>query len=745
MATFENREAWFDQELKRQLEESGVDFAAVEAVLLRRIRECEDMGILSLLRIDEMPSSEKIEQVERELFSQITQYSEYDEPVDECLKSDVDLSEKEWKRLIVKLYERLQPVVKLPPWEQQLMAPGNEPTAGHWEAVESVLFDRISRCDEQLHESWVRYETKEEPAPASTLESAEELLDEQIGKETIKPFWEQIIRGEEIVPFAHWERIEERLFSAVANQPELAIRKQPFWYLIEHYSSLLRAIGVAGAAAGIVVGAIAGFNAYQQSRQDVPTVVYQLGGRAAESLSMAASLGDRCTMVDGGSATLVNSHGFIEMRNSALVHFDKMSKNEVKYRVDFSSSGGPVTNSRISFCVYPRKKNQTFAVTTPDYSIEVKGTYFHVEADLGGKSLTRVLEGTVKITGGQLGDTVLHTGQYLQFDPSVGSYRIYNGGPVIQRSELERLPAAEELLRYKVVSIRSTLPDAEVHIDGNYCGTTPLALRQPAGRHQVRIVKQGFAPIDTSFFLSGNTAEYVLNCSPEPLHRGKTIVASHASSNDGQKYRTGHLKAKSRHPAPEQVADTTKLSSSGQLYNEARNAERNDNWRKAIALYQQVLAEPAVSPLRREDALFSIAKLQADHGGNAEVAKESFLTYLALFPSGSFAGESWLRLAELEFRKNPEHAIQYYLKFFEMFPRYPRIAELQDRVGVIYLQQKHYEKAIGMFEQALADITNSDGNERRGIAAHLHAALLANGEAVQAESVRVRYLVSEKR
>ena len=138
--------------------------------------------------------------------------------------------------------------------------------------------------------------------------------------------------------------------------------------------------------------------------------------------------------------------------------------------------------------------------------------------------------------------------------------------------------------------------------------------------------------------------------------------------------------------------------------------------------------------------MFSIGKLKAENEKNPLEAREVFLTYLALFPSGSFAGESWLRLAELEFRTNPENAIQYYLKYFEMFPRHPRIPELQNRVGVIYLQQKRYDDAIAMFRQALSNQMAPRDEERRNVILNLHKALQEKGDIQSAEAIYKQYL-----
>jgi TolA-binding protein len=742
MQTFEHNDTWFDAELSRPVDEKSINLASVETVLLRRIRESESLGILSLLQLDEVSAPEAFEEIEHNLFAQISQHHEYDEPVNECLRGDVDLDERQWDRLKAKLYERLRPVVRLPLWEQQLLAPCTEPTLGHWEAMETVLFDRISRSNDKLQESWVQYESSEEPLTASQLESAEDRLDRQIDEFEKMPFWEQVLAGEEIVPYVRWERVENTLFERLEEHDGLPIGKQPFWYILSHYSSLLRTAGISAAALVLVVVSLFSLKSSLQHGTAVPTLVYQLEGRAVESL-VADQVAGECAMMAGGGATLVNTHGSIELQNDARVSLDKITDNEAEYRVDFSTSRDAGTNGKVTFLVHPAKKRKAFLVRTADYTIEVTGTYFRVDADLEGRASTRVLEGTVRINGSPLGDTVLHAGQYLQFDPSQRVYRIFDGGQVLSREELVELPAMEELMGYKAVLIRSAVPGAEIHIDGHFCGTTPIMLRQSADWHDLRISRQGYVSLDTSINFGGSGKSFDLSFALVGIPRQPVAAVQPRKARAAEKT----AKAKSGPVNPDKVAQmmlSSRPSESARAYTAARRAERSANWRKAIDLYKQVLDDPTVTPLRREDALFSIAKLRAEHSGDRETAKEAFLTYLAMFPAGSFAGESWLRLAEIEFGTNPDNAIKYYLKYFEKFPRHPRIAELQHRVGVIYLQRKQYHKAIGMFEQALANLRSSSGDEQRLIAENLHRALLAEGETQRAESVRLRYLASVK-
>lgn len=743
MDKFENKDTWFLPELRRSLGDEEIDFASVEAILQRRIGECEQLGLLGLLRAEKISSLQSIERVERDLFSQIYQYSEYDEPVNECLKYDADLTEKEWKHITRKLGERLQAVVGRPLWEQQLLAPGDEPTVGHWEAIESVLFDRITRSDEQLKENWVRVETNEEPVTVSSLETAEELLDEHIDKAASKPVWEQVLHSDEILSYSRWEKMEDGLFSRLDDADVMPVKKQPFWYIIEHYSSFVRGVGITGALAVLAVLAASGISYYRQVQNSLPTLVYLLEGQAAERYNISESLEGSYSMIDGGSATLVNSHGTIELQNNSVLNIEKLTRRSARYRVDFPSVKNAGAPRKVAFNVRPHTKKQGFSVCTPDYRIEVTGTYFRIEADPAGKSVTRVLEGTVTLADGPFDDTVLHAGQYLQFDPSVQEYRVFTGGPVLPGAGLNQLPMVEELRHYKAVTIRASVSNAHVHIDGVYYGAAPIVLRQAEGSHRLRVSRNGYVSVETVLSVSRSDSDIMVTAFLEKRGRKRQRMKQPEALVRNSVLKNRRETGKRRSSGKKEVMASKKSARlEPGFYREAQRAERSGNWRKAVKLYRKVVNNPNVTPLRHEDALFSIGKLQAEHERNVEVAKETFLTYLAMFPSGTFAGETWLRLAELEFRKNPEAAIQYYLKYFRLFPRHPRIAELQDRVGVMYLQQKQYEKAVSMFEQALANLNSSDANDRSNIAVHLHRALVAAGELQRAESVKVRYLTT---
>jgi tetratricopeptide (TPR) repeat protein len=219
--------------------------------------------------------------------------------------------------------------------------------------------------------------------------------------------------------------------------------------------------------------------------------------------------------------------------------------------------------------------------------------------------------------------------------------------------------------------------------------------------------------------------------------------AMSARSSEPQVMSTGSVKSTTMDKRSTETV-SPKMGTINDKYYAAQKAEIAGNWKLAVLLYEDVFDNQYSSRLKKEDALFSIGKLHAEHDLDMSGAKEVFLKYLALYPEGSFSGECWLRLAELEFAANPENAIQYYTKFFEMFPRHPRLSELQHRVGVIYLQTKRYREAVSMFRQALKNSATAPDSERRQIYANLYRALEESGDTEAAAIVKKEMLVRSR-
>lgn len=745
MNKMDNKYSLFEAELRGNTDDAKVDYRAVESVLFLRIAAAEHLGELAVLKLDEVLSADTFGSIESKLFSQITQYNEYDVPMNECIRTHYDLPQGQWDRLESKIEASMHECENLPVWELYVKAPEIFPTEDEWETLEDLLFDRIRDISEC--EFWEQAACLDKMHIQDSLDTVEKLLDERIRERESLENWELVLKSENVIPFAKWENIENSLFNKISTDGDhkpLSLNDQPFWHILNTYVFTMRTVKVTVTAMLLILIALGGYFSERLISTPVPTFVYQLQGNATVQLDPNNEIKSKVfNSVQGGSVSLVNEHGLVELQNGSKVHVDKLTKRHVRYKVGFENEvhGNDVARGQVAFFVNPLKDNESFNVVTPDYEISVKGTYFKVEPDLGGRMVTRVLEGKVRILSKIFGDTLLQAGQAIVYDIFTESYRIQSGGAVVLRKDLENVPDLDELKAYTIMSIKSNVDDAEVRVDGHYLGTTPLSIRQAQGVHHVRIAKNGYVMKDTS--ITVGTSDYELTVALSEIKPQKTVTAvvNEAPVIIKKKAVSPETVASALLGAAEdgEIVQKEEKSDFDSLYSLAQKLEFRGKWKDAVALYQKIFDNPDMSRLRKEDALFSIAKLRADKEENTVEAKNAFMTYLALYPNGSFAGETWLRLAELEFKASPDNAIQYYLKYFEMFPRHPRISELQNRVGVIYLQQKKYDNAISMFRQALASMISQSTTERANITSNLYRALEAKGDGKSADSIQRLY------
>lgn len=768
---------WFEQELQKELADSSVDYTLVESKLFSRVREAERLGELAVLKLDHILPLEKYEELGSKLFSSVAQYKEYEEPINDCIKETQDLQGSRWDVVESKLEQKMHEVSLMPEWEQVLRSSENEFSSGKWEIVEKNLFAKINAVEES--DSWNAVLKEEIVQVPSEAESTEEELEHIINRLSKLDYVDQVLLKDQILPQGKWETVEEKLLRRIDNE-KLGLDKQLFWHILSNYSSLLkRAAAVVGGLALVVVG-LNVYKANYHNDNSIPTLVYQVHGETGYNGVVKVSTG-KYSSVKNGRVTLVNDHGSIELTNQTDLALLRITENCAHYKVDFKAN--KENGGAASFVVKPQTTKRDFRVFTPDYDVVVTGTYFRVEPDVSGKALTRVFEGSVKIESPVFGDTVLKAGQSISYNELSSAYEIRDGGAVVRREELGQIPSVDQLLRQQPLKITSNVRGAEVRINGRVVGYSPLVIRQPVGLYHIALSKRGFSQIDTTVNVSQGDSVQLIEFGLENVKAarvGKNVVVQKTNTDkpvavqehheineletiakvNETRYTeetqsqvntaVGEYRSNSVQMTVPQVTVSNLIEQSSmvqednteEVYLRAQKLEKSGNWKKAIALYEQIFSNQMASKLRREDALFSIGKLKAENEVNVAEAQKVFLSYLANFPNGSYSGESWLRLAELEFPVSPENSIQYYLKYFDKFPWHPRISELQNRVGAIYLQQKKYNEAAIMFRRALNNLDPSKVEEQRYISSNLHQALQKKGDTYQAEQVWNRYLAN---
>lgn len=740
MDNSERRLYLFERELSKGLKDAVIDYGAVELYLFSRIQQCSELGELCVLKTEEIQPFDYFEEAGITLTHKITHYREYEEPVRDCINSEIDLSGAQWERLETRLDQRIYEIHDLPMWELVLKTPVEEYPEQVWESIEQKLFAQIDSLKNR--EAWEQYTKSDEVAIPVDIERFEQQLQQRLETQSSN-LWEQVVKSEEVLSYSRWEEIEDKLFDRVENVANLG--RMPVWYIIENYVHTLKKYSVAAVSTLLLMTGAVSYVTLNKNSAEIASVVYSLQGEAALRPELSALNGGTFQSINGGSVTFVNAHGTVSMQNESSVALEQINRKSVHYKVDFKNKplSGRTTPANVSFLVHKKSVPDAFRVETPDYQIIVKGTYFKVEPDISGRVSTRVLEGVVKIKSRDFGDTLLFAGQSLMYDMHSNRYKIHSSGPVVSRSEIEKLPEMVDLMKYGIVKVVSDQAQAEVTIDGKVYGNAPLAVRQSFGPHRITIKKRGFSGVDTTVNLKHGDGAIELVVALQKIVRPsrKTSGSTTTAPATEEKIINSQV-ADTSELSPEIVADRMlgidpelqKIASKN--YAAAQKAELAGRWNEAISMYLEVFNSEGSSKLRKEDALFSIGKIRAERDNEPFEAKQVFLRHLALFPDGSFSGECWLRLAELELRSNPDNAIQYYNRFFEMFPMHPRIAELKNRVGVIYLQRKRYRDAIAMFRNALQNLGASRQAERSQITANLQKAYEESGDADSADLLK---------
>lgn len=740
MKTNSNNESWFEQFLKIEADCSAVDFNAVEKDLLLRIVQTEEeYGSISLLKSEVMVSDEQFDSLESSLFSKIIQYKEYEEPVNECINANQDLTSSQWERLEAKLFSRIEETSELPQWEQILMTPEIKPIDTNWENIENSIFEKVAQFEKQ--ESWVQCTRKESVSIPAVIEQEEQKVCQIINENYKTDLWENEIKKDVIISLNQIERMEEAVFNRIEKHSSaLELSKQPFWSFISHYINFYRMAGALSALILITAGAITGWNYYKQSVTAVPTVAYYIDGSIAVSNKITDKISKSCSSVNGSTIKLVNKHGTVQLSNNSGLQFQKLTEKTARYRID-QASFKERADGQITFFVNKRKNDEIFSVITNDYNISVKGTYFVIEPGLNGTVTTKVLEGVIKIAGKDLIEKELKAGQIYTYDTKQNSYIVKNGGQIINREQIDQGPDINSLNSSRLLRVDCSVPGAKVQINGKTCQSLPLTVRQQTGKYTLSISAEGYNSLDTVISITEDLREVDINVSLQKFVAVKKDVAKKVISKPAKPVLLESKPIAEPVISPEQILSILEIDDSLDqhenevLYQNAQLAEMKGNWENAVELYQKLFDNQNASKLIREDALFSIGRITAENIHNPVKASQVFLTYLALFPNGSFAGESWLRLAELEFSNKPENSIQYYEMFFKMYPQHPRISELRNRVGVIYLQQKRYNEAIHMFKQALNSPVQIKDVDRKIITSNLDRALHESPSANSEENV----------
>ncbi|MCL5288981.1 MAG: N-acetylmuramoyl-L-alanine amidase, partial [Acidobacteria bacterium] len=107
------------------------------------------------------------------------------------------------------------------------------------------------------------------------------------------------------------------------------------------------------------------------------------------------------------------------------------------------------------------------------------------------------------------------------------------------------------------------------------------------------------------------------------------------------------------HLSPQSAEVTTSLQAVGELYQEMGRLFHEKYFQSAVDAYQFLLHEYPTSRYR-DDALFTIAQIQREDLGNADLAEKTYQEFLKRFPRSSKAEQAKVALAEIAAEREKE-------------------------------------------------------------------------------------------
>jgi hypothetical protein len=574
---------------------------------------------------------------------------------------------------------------------------------GVYESIENMLFNRLDA---------LTYNGSERPS-----EPGNEIADEDI---------EALIAAETVVPQGNWDALEERLMERIASAPETKTpekrpQEQPryVWPLMPFLASIVRYRGVQIALVACIAG-VAALSMFVSGgrRTGLASTITQAWGSAYRG-DCGQPVAPGATLVSsaGGSLTIKNDAGSVSLSDDASLTITEANRRSMEYRV---FTGADRRSGRIAFNVKKRTKGQRFVVVTPWYEIHVVGTKFVLEQETGGALATTITEGKVRIESPGMSDLYVDAGQTFSMDAARKAWRVEAAKTL---AETENAFAESGIPEGKPrLAVLSTPANAEVYINDIYKGITPYAALRPDGACAVSVRLEGYGTRDTVVELrdSGTTISVAL--SPDKGQASEALADSAPFAGATQKAPGGAT-------IPEAV-DSVALASQEHAALVTRVRRQLDSarqkeavsWKSALKIYQALAEDLSTPPLYRQTALFSLGRLEADRQKDTAAAIKDFGTYCIVYPNGLFAGEALLRLAELEIRRNPSSAIEYFQRFLTVDPRNPRRADVAYHLGLLLAQQENNSEAIKMYGIALEQLGSKSAKRRKEIEQMIGAA-----------------------
>lgn len=196
----------------------------------------------------------------------------------------------------------------------------------------------------------------------------------------------------------------------------------------------------------------------------------------------------------------------------------------------------PVYTTGTPYRTYAVEKAGYRTYSGPINSVPAKGEVFHIYVTLS--AMPPVQYGRIHVLATPaLSDVALdnkpagkvsESGILIIYDVLPGEHRIevtkegytsYTSSVYVGPNDIVKLPVTLEPVKYGVISITSTPAGADVYLDDQFRGVTPIELQEVSlGIHEVRLELTGYQPYSRSVQVSGGaTSELQAELVPVPV------------------------------------------------------------------------------------------------------------------------------------------------------------------------------------------------------------------------------------
>lgn len=390
-------------------------------------------------------------------------------------------------------------------------------------------------------------------------------------------------------------------------------------------------------------------------------------------LSYILSSGEKNSTIKTGDIILTDSEKVIvDLKNNSYLIIEKKSSIKIN-KLTENERQIILNKGKLLAKINPYNHKTKLKIITPDGEIYVKGTVFSVEKN--NETKLTVFEGTVAVK------------LKNQREILVSSSSCYN----LTKMEYETFNSQNYQSRIAIFNtisndgapftINSLPQGAEVRIDSDFIGKTPLNLKIKKGNHRLSIEYSGYKTYSENLEIANleKIIKFITLSSVSFMDNGQNkIIKNNIVEN--KQIKNIKIQPEVKNTVKE-ITDVEKLQSTPEeLLTQAHTFRIQHQWDKAVNSYEDLISSNPDSG-EAKIALIYLGELLLEQFNQPHKAVVHFDNYLKISPQGSLVSEAYM--GEISAYQKLGNKVKEREKIEEYLKRYPaslNFIELQKRL-----------------------------------------------------------------